>query len=112
MKIYDIEGFPNPARVRIALAVKGATDKDEFVSFDVLAGEHRSDAFKAKNPDAVVPCLELADGSHISQCNEITEYLNGHFEWPSLTGETPKERAQISMMNSRAENGLLNAVGT
>jgi glutathione S-transferase len=112
MKIYDVEGFPNPARVRIALAEKGATDKVEFVSVDVMAGEHRSDAFKAKNPDAVVPCLELADGSHFSQCNAITEYLDCHFEGPSLTGETPKERAQISMMNSRAENGLLNAVGT
>lgn len=26
MKIYDIEGFPNPARVRIALAEKGVLD--------------------------------------------------------------------------------------
>ena len=71
MKIYDVEGFPNPARVRIALAEKGATDKVEFVSVDVMAGEHRSDAFKAKNPDAVVPCFELADGSHISQCSAV-----------------------------------------
>ncbi|MFT5787576.1 MAG: hypothetical protein ACI9KK_002944 [Ascidiaceihabitans sp.] len=84
MKIYDVEGFPNPARVRIALAEKGATDKVEFVSVDVMAGEHRSDAFKAKNPDAVVPCLELADGSHISQCsamrlpNTSTAISKGH----------------------------------
>jgi len=112
VKIYDAEGFPNPARVRIALAEKGATDKVEYVPVDVMGGEHRSDAFKAKNPDAAVPCLELADGSHISQCTAITEYIDGHFEGPSLTGETPKERAQISMMNLRAESGLLNAVGT
>lgn len=112
MKIYDIEGFPNPARVRIALAEKGATDQVTFVHVDVLGGEHRTDAFKAMNPDAVVPCLELADGTHISQCNAITEYIDGHFDGPSLTGETPKERAQIAMMNLRAENGLLNAVGT
>lgn len=112
MKIYDTEGFPNPARVRIALAEKGATDKVEFIPVDVMSGEHRTDAFKAKNPDAVVPCLELADGTHISQCNAITEYIDGHFEGASLTGETPKERAQITMMNMRAENGLLNAVGT
>ncbi|WP_298975389.1 glutathione S-transferase [uncultured Roseobacter sp.] len=112
MKIYDVEGFPNPARVRIALAEKGAMDKVEFVPVDVMGGEHRTDAFKAKNPDAVVPCLELADGSHISQCTAITEYIDRHFEGASLTGETPKERAQISMMNLRAENGLLNAVGT
>ncbi len=112
MKIYDTEGFPNPARIRIALAEKGATDSVEFIPVDVMAGEHRTEAFKAKNPDAVVPCLELEDGSHISQCNAITEYIDGHFDGPSLTGETPKDRAQISMMNLRAEQGLLNAVGT
>lgn len=112
MKIYDTKGFPNPARVRIALAEKGATDKVEFVPVDVIGGEHRTEAFKAMNPDGVVPCLELADGSHISQCNAITEYIDGHFEGPSLTGETPSERAQIAMMNLRAENGLLNAVST
>lgn len=112
MKIYDTEGFPNPARVRIALAEKGATDQVEFIPVDVMAGEHRSEAFRSRNPDAVVPCLELADGTHISQCNAITEYIDGHFDGPSLTGETPQERAQVSMMNLRAENGLLNAVGT
>ncbi len=111
MKIYDVEGFPNPARVRIALAEKGATDKVTFIPVDVMGGEHRSEAFRAKNPDAVVPCLELEDGSHISQCNAITEYIDGVFDGPSLTGTTPKERARISMMNLRAENGLLNAVG-
>ena len=112
MKIYDTEGFPNPARVRIALAEKGATEKVEFIPVDVMGGEHRTPAFKAKNPDAVVPCLELDDGSYISQCNAITEYIDGHFEGPSLTGKTAKDRATIAMMNLRAEHGLLNAVGT
>ena len=78
MKFYDAEGFPNPARVRIALAEKGATDNIEFIPVDVMGGEHRTDAFKAKNPDAVVPCLELADGSHISQCTAN----HGIHRWP------------------------------
>ncbi len=112
MKIYDVEGFPNPARVRIALAEKGATDKVEFIPVDVMGGEHRTPEFKAKNPDAAVPCLELEDGSHIAQCNAITEYIDATFDGPSLTGVTAQERARISMMNLRAENGLLNAVGT
>ncbi|GFE48364.1 glutathione S-transferase [Roseobacter cerasinus] len=110
MKIYDVEGFPNPARVRIALAEKGATDWVEFVPVDVMNGEHRSAEFKAKNPDAVVPCLELEDGSYIAQCNAITEYIDAEFDGPSLTGKTAKDRARIAMMNLRAENGLLNAV--
>ena len=111
MKVYDVEGFPNPARVRIALAEKGAYDKVEFVPVDVMGGEHRTEEFKKINRDAVVPCLELEDGTRIAQCNAITEYIDGEFQsGPSLTGETHRERAQISMMNIRAENGLLNAV--
>jgi len=111
MKIYETEGFPNPLRVRIALAEKGATDKVTFVPVDVVGGEHRTSAFRAKNPDATVPVLELDDGTCIAQCNAITEYLDGVFEGASLTGSSPKERAVIAMMNIRAESGLLNAVG-
>ena len=112
MKIYDVEGFPNPARVRIALAEKGALDQVEFVPVAVMDGEHRSEAFTAKNPDAGVPLMELEDGTCISQCNAITAYIDGTFEGPTLCGQTPIEQAQVSMMNARAEAGLLNAVGT
>ena len=111
MKIFDVEGFPNPARVRIALAEKGVTDKVDFVPVDVMAGEHRSDAFRARNPDAAVPYLELEDGTCISQCTAITEYIDGTFDGPSLCGSDPKERAVVHMMNRRAEAGLLDAVG-
>ena len=112
MKIYDVENFPNPARVRIALAEKNAFDKAEFIPVDVMNGEHRTAAFKAKNPDAAVPCLELEDGTTISQCTAITEYIDAKFEGPSLTGGTdPKQRAIVHMMNRRAEAGLLDAVG-
>ena len=111
MKIFDIKGFSNPARVRIALAEKGATDKVEFVSVDVMNGEHRTNAFKAMNPDASVPCAELDDGTHLSQVTAITEYIDGTFEGPSLLGDTPKDRAVTHMMNRRAENRLVDAVG-
>ncbi|MEX0350778.1 MAG: glutathione S-transferase [Paracoccaceae bacterium] len=111
MKIYDVEGFPNPARVRIALAEKGATDKVEFIPVDVMNGEHRSDAFRQKNPDAAVPLLELEDGTCLSQCTAITEYIDASFDGASLCGETAKDRAVVHMMNRRAENGLLDAVG-
>ncbi len=111
MKIYDVAAFPNPARVRIALAEKGATDQVEFIDVDVMGGEHRSEEFCAKNPDASVPCLELEDGTYISQCTAITEYIDGQFTGTSLCGNTPKERAVVHMMNRRAEANLLDAVG-
>ncbi|MDP5217166.1 glutathione S-transferase [Ruegeria sp. 2205SS24-7] len=111
MKIYDVEGFPNPARVRIALAEKSATDKVEFIPIDVMNGEHRSDSFRQKNPDAAVPLLELEDGTCVSHCTAITEYIDAAFDGAALCGETAKDRAVVHMMNRRAESGLLDAVG-
>lgn len=111
MKVYDVEGFPNPARVRIALAEKGAFEQVEFHAVDVMGGEHRTEAFKAKNPDATVPYAELDCGTCISQCTAITEYIDGTFEGASLIGDTPKQRALTQMMNLRAESGLVDAVG-
>ena len=112
MKVYDVEGFPNPARVRIALAEKGQTDAVEFVSVDVMGGEHRTEAFKAKNPSAAVPVLELEDGTMISECTAITEYIDGAFAGTPLTGQSTKERAVVHMMNRRAEADVLDAVGS
>ena len=103
-------GFPNPARVRMALAEKGLTVEVEFVAVDVPNGEHRTPAFLAKNPSATVPVLELADGTTIAECTAITEYLDHLTGAPRLTGRTAKERAVIHMMQRRAEAGLLDAV--
>jgi len=111
MKIFDTEGFPNPARVRMALAEKNATEQVEFIPVDVMNGEHRSDPFRAKNPDATVPYAELPCGTCISQCTAITEYIDGAFDGPTLIGQTPKQRAKTHMMNLRAEAGLVDAVG-
>ncbi|GAA4033501.1 glutathione S-transferase [Actimicrobium antarcticum] len=112
MKIYDFKGFPNPARVRIALAEKGMTDRVEFVSVNVPAGEHKLPAFVAKNPSAAVPVLELDDGTTIAECTAITEYIDNIDGTPTLTGVTAKERAVIQMMQRRAEAELMDAVGT
>lgn len=111
MKIYDCEGFPNPARVRIALAEKGATNKVQFIPVDVMNGEHRSPEFLAKNPGATVPVLELDDGTTIAECTAITEYIDHAFEGIALTGRGPKERAVVHMMQRRAEQGVMDAVG-
>lgn len=112
MKVYDFPGFPNPARVRIALAEKGLTNTVTFVNVDVPKGDHRKPEFLAKNPGGAVPVLELDDGTCIAECTAITEYLDGLDGNPTLTGRNPKERAVIHMMQRRAEAGLLDAVGT
>ncbi|MEM7281437.1 MAG: glutathione S-transferase, partial [Pseudomonadota bacterium] len=111
MKIYDLEGFPNPTRVRIALAEKQATDQIEFVNVDVANGEHRTETFRQKNPSATIPVLELEDGTTISECTAITEYLDHALDGISLTGKNAKQRGVVHMMNRRAEANLLDAVG-
>lgn len=112
LKIHDFKGFPNPARVRIAVAEKGLHDRVTFVSVDVPAGEHKQPAFLARNPSGAVPVLELEDGTCIAECTAITEYLDNLDGAPALTGRDARERALIHMMQRRAEAGLLDAVAT
>lgn len=110
MKVYEFKGFPNPARIRIALAEKGLFDQVAFVHVDVPAGEHKKPAFLAKNPSGAVPVLELDDGTVISECSAIIEYVDHASGKTELTGETAKERGVISMMQRKIEAGLLDAV--
>lgn len=111
-KIHDYKGFPNPTRIRIAISEKGLSEQVSFVSVDVPAGEHKSVAFLSRNPAGTVPVLELEDGTHISECTAITEFLDHLTGQPTLTGRTARERAMIHMMQRRAEAGLLDAVAT
>ena len=112
LKIYDFKGFPNPTRIRIALAEKGLSDQVEFVHVNVPAAEHKRPAFLAKNPSGTVPVLELEDGTCITECTAITEYIDSVHGAPTLTGNGARERAVIHMMQRRAEAGLLDAAAT
>lgn len=111
MKIYDIPGFPNPFRVRIVLARKGLLDNMTFVKVDLPAAEHKQPAFLALNPLGTVPVLELDDGTYVSECTAITEYLDNLDNDPVLTGKTAREKAMVHMMQKRAESELIDAIG-
>lgn len=111
MKIYDTPGFPNPARIRIVLAEKGIEQLFEFVPVDLMAAEHKQPAFLAKNPNGVVPVLELDDGAYIAECVAITEYLDNLDGNPVLTGKTPREKAMIHMMQKRADDWMIDGIG-
>ncbi|QJD90590.1 glutathione S-transferase family protein [Duganella dendranthematis] len=111
MKIYDTPGFPNPARIRIVLAEKGLEQLFQFVPVNLIAAEHKQPAFLAKNPNGVVPVLELDDGTYISECVAITEYLDNLDADPVLTGKTPREKAMIHMMQKRADDWMIDGIG-
>ena len=111
MKFYDSIGLPNPDRVRIALAEKGVLDCVEIIHVNLWEGEHRTAAFKVKNPSATVPLLELDNGVAISETTAITEYIDHAFEGVSLTGTSPQERAIVHMMQRRGEQKIVDAIG-
>jgi glutathione S-transferase len=110
VKVYEYKAFPNPWRVRIALAEKGLTEQVEFVQVDVPQGEHKQPAFLAKNSAGAVPLLELDDGTCIAECTAITEYFDHLVGEPTLTGKNAKERGVIQMMQRRVEANLLDAI--
>jgi glutathione S-transferase len=111
MKVYDIPGFPSPLRIRVVLAEKGLASQVEFVNIDLPGAEHKQPAFLAMNPAGTVPVLELDDGFYLSECTAITEYLDNLDGKPTLTGTTPKEKGIIHMMQKRADDQLIDAIG-
>lgn len=107
MKLYEFEPFPNPRRARIFLAEKGL--EVERVQVNVPEGEHREEAFRVKNPSATVPCLELEDGTVISECSAISQYIEAAHPEPALLGKSPAEKGRIAMWQKRIEDGLMDA---
>ena len=110
MKIYDREGTPNAARIRIVLAAKGLDDSIEFETVDLISAAQKQPAFLAKNPIGKTPLLELDDGFILSESTAITEYLDHVDGKPMFMGTTPRDRATILMMQRRVEQLLLEPV--
>lgn len=110
MIIYDRQGTPNAARIRIVLAEKGLDHAVSFSTIDLVGAEQKQDWFLALNPLGKTPVLVLDDGLAISECTAITEYFDNLSGKPTLTGQTPREKALIHMMQRRAEVLLMEPV--
>lgn len=108
MKFYTSVG-PNPAVVAMFLAEKGVELPTEKV--DLMAGENRQAPYLAKNPAGQLPCLELDDGSYLSEILPICEYLDEKFPTPPLIGSTAEERAQTRMWVRRIDLNICEPMG-
>jgi glutathione S-transferase len=108
MKLYNFAA-PNPQKVRIYAAEKGISL--ELVDVDVMGGGLRTPEMLAKNPLAVVPFLELDDGTVIRESLAIIEYLEELNPEPPMLGTTPLERARVREMDRLAELGLMGELG-
>lgn len=110
MKLYTAAHAPNPRRVSMFIAEKSIVGIVP-VALDLAAGEHRQDAFRARNPLCQVPVLELDDGSALSETRAICTYLEGRYPEPNLMGADYEERALIEMADRRVELNLLLGIG-
>ena len=80
-------------RVRVALNLKGLDYA--YIAHHLRRGEHRGDAYRAVNPHTLVPALELADGTVLTQSLAIIEYLDEVFPQPPLLPDGPAARARV-----------------
>jgi len=108
MKFYDCATAPSPRRVRIFIAEKGIDIDTQEV--DLRNGEQLGDAFKAINPDCTVPVLVLDDGTALSEVFAICQYLEETHPEPAILGRDAKERALVTMWNSKIEQQGLAAI--
>ncbi len=106
MKLYGSAYAPNPRRVSMFIAEKGITGI-EYVELDLMTSAHKSDQFRAKNPLARTPALELDDGRVLAESRAICTYLEGLYPEPNLMGVDAEERAFIEMADRRVEMNLL-----
>jgi len=79
-------------RVRIALALKGVAY--ESVEVNLVAGEQRDAAFRARNPQGLVPALEI-DGAVLVQSLAIIDYLDAVFPDPPLVPRDALARSRV-----------------
>lgn len=92
MKLYDYSFSSAAYRARIALNLKGIAYEPVIIS--LLKGEQSSAAYKAINPQALIPTLE--DGGHvIGQSLAIVEYLDEICPSPPLLPSYPAEKARV-----------------
>ncbi len=79
-------------RVRIALNLKGISA--EYHAVDLRTDAHLETAFKAINPQALVPVLTVGS-EHLSQSPAILEWLDETYPEPPLLPKDPFARARV-----------------
>jgi maleylpyruvate isomerase len=97
MKLYNFFRSSASYRVRIALNLKGLDYEQAPIHLRRGGGEQLDRAYRAINPQALVPALE-DDGRILTQSLAIIEYLEERYPKPPLLPSDAAERAVVRSM--------------
>jgi maleylacetoacetate isomerase len=97
MKLYTFFRSSASYRVRIALNLKGLDYEQVPIHLRRGGGEQFGAAYKATNPQGLVPALE-DDGHVLIQSLAIMEYLDERYPKPPLLPFEPADRALVRSM--------------
>jgi len=96
MRLYTFFRGSSPFRVRIALNLKNLAYEPVFVHLG--RGEQRGEAYRAINPQGLVPVLE-DEGRRFTQSLSIIEYLEEKHPQPPLLPADAAGRARVRALS-------------
>ncbi|WP_198674819.1 maleylacetoacetate isomerase [Rhodoferax ferrireducens] len=92
MQLHNFFRSGTSHRLRIALNLKGLAY--DYVAVDLRTEEHLGAAFKALNPQGLVPALVEGDVI-LTQSPAIIEWLEERYPTPPLLPKNPEDRARV-----------------
>ena len=97
-KLFQVPFTPSSRKVRMFLAEKNLS----LEMLDVTEGFGLSKSYIARYAHAMVPMLELGDGTQIGEAVTICRYIEDLYPDPPLFGNGPRDRALVDMWERRA----------
>jgi len=93
MIVYDYFRSSAAFRLRIALNLKGLVPERRYIH--LANNAHRTDEYRAVNPQGLVPYMIDDDGFELAQSLAIIEYLDETHPEPPLLPKNIKDRAFV-----------------